>query len=102
MKAIVFHSRPVAGESAPDFLPGLACLQLSEVPTPDLPNQNWVVIRSEIAGICGSDLGFLQSKQMPAAAPYFQLPMIPGHELFGEIETVGKKVRGLHAGIRVS
>jgi L-iditol 2-dehydrogenase len=102
MKAIVFHPRAIDGESAPDFLPGLACLQLSEVATPDLPNQNWVVIRSKIAGICGSDLGFLQGKQMPAAAPYFQLPMIPGHELFGTIEAVGKKARGLHAGMRVS
>jgi threonine dehydrogenase-like Zn-dependent dehydrogenase len=102
MKAIIFHSERIPGQAAPDFLPGLSHLQLTETPAPDLPNDNWVVIRSKIAGICGSDLGFLQNKPMPAAEPYFQLPVIPGHELFGEVEAVGKKVKGLRIGQRVS
>jgi len=102
MKAIVFHSQQVPGQTAPDFLPGLSHLALSETPAPDLPNENWVVIKSKIAGICGSDLGFLQGKPMPAAEPYFQLPVIPGHELFGEVEAVGKRVKGFHVGQRVS
>jgi L-iditol 2-dehydrogenase len=102
MKAIVFHSQRVPGQTAPDFLPGLSHLELSETPVPDLPNENWVVIKSRIAGICGSDLGFLQGKPMPAAEPYFQLPVIPGHELFGEVEAVGKRVKGFHVGQRVS
>jgi L-iditol 2-dehydrogenase len=102
MKAIVFHNQQVPGQTAPDFLPGLSHLELSETPVPDLPNENWVVIKSKIAGICGSDLGFLQGKPMPAAEPYFQLPMIPGHELFGGIEAVGKTAKGFHVGQRVS
>lgn len=102
MKAIVFYSERIPGQTAPDFLPGLSHLQLTETPAPDLPNENWVVIKSKIAGICGSDLGFLQNKPMPAAEPYFQLPVIPGHELFGAIEAVGKRVKGLHVGQRVS
>ena len=102
MKAIVFHSQRVPGQTAPDFLPGLSHLELSETPVPNLPNENWVVIRSRIAGICGSDLGFLQGKPMPAAEPYFQLPVIPGHELFGEVEAVGKRAKGFHVGQRVS
>src|ERR1700694_5503735 len=102
MKAIVFRKDPVFGQTAPDFLLGLSHLELSETNVPDLPNENWVVIKSRIAGICGSDLGFLQGKQMPAAQPYFHMPWIPGHELFGEVEAVGKKVRGVHRGQRVS
>src|ERR1700756_5159639 len=102
MKAIVFHNQRVSSQSAPDFLPGLSHLELSEVRVPDLPNEDWVVIKSKIAGICGSDLGFLQGKPMPAAEPYFQLPLIPGHELFGEVEAVGKKVKGFSIGQRVS
>jgi threonine dehydrogenase-like Zn-dependent dehydrogenase len=102
MKAVMFHSKQVPGSAAPDFLPGLSHLQLTEAPTPDLPDETWVVIKSKIAGICGSDLGFLQNKPMPAAEPYFQLPIIPGHELFGEVEAVGKKVKGLRLGQRVS
>lgn len=102
MKALVFSPDKHKGQSAPKNLPGLAHLSLSDVPTPDLPSEHWVVVKSKIAGICGSDLGFLQWKSMPAAEPYFQLPIIPGHELFGEVEALGKKVRGLHPGQRVS
>lgn len=102
MKAIVFHSDAVPGQSATDSLPGLAHLRLEETSVPDLPNEHWVVIKSRIAGICGSDLGFLQGKPMPAAEPYFRLPVIPGHELFGEVEAVGKKVKGFRRGQRVS
>jgi len=103
MKALVFGDKPHKGAPpAPDFLPGLSHLQLRDVPIPDLPSERWVVVRSKIAGICGSDLGFLQWKPMPSAEPYFNMPMIPGHELFGEIAAVGKHVRGLHVGQRVT
>jgi L-iditol 2-dehydrogenase len=102
MKAILFSSQRSAGQPASEQLPGLAHLQLTDVPVPDLPNENWAVIKSKIAGICGSDLGFLQGKPMPAAEPYFKLPIIPGHELFGEVAALGKKVRGLHVGQRIS
>jgi threonine dehydrogenase-like Zn-dependent dehydrogenase len=102
MKAIIFHSERVPGQAVSDVLPGLSHLQLAEAPVPDLPDERWVVIKSKIAGICGSDLGFLQGKPMPAAEPYFQLPIIPGHELFGEVEAVGKKVKSLRVGQRVS
>lgn len=103
MKALVFGATPDPGAPpAPDFLPGLANVQLRDVPTPDLPNERWVVVKSKIAGICGSDLGFLQWKPMPAAEPYFELPMIPGHELFGEVAALGTRVRGLCVGQRVT
>jgi len=102
MKAILFSSQRRKGEPAPEHLPLLSHLHLTDVPVPDLPNENWTVIKSKIASICGSDLGFLQGKPMPAAEPYFRLPIIPGHELFGEIAALGKKVRGFHVGQRVS
>ncbi len=102
MKAIVFSAKRQSGETAPENLPGLTRLQLTDVPVPALPSENWALIESKIAGICGSDLGFLQGKPMPAAEPYFKLPIIPGHELFGEITALGKKVRGFQVGQRVS
>jgi threonine dehydrogenase-like Zn-dependent dehydrogenase len=102
MKAIIFHNQRVPGQTASDVLPGLSHLELSETPVPDLPSEDWVIIKSKIAGICGCDLGFLQGKITPAAEPYFQLPVILGHELFGEVEAVGKKVKGFHVGQRVS
>lgn len=102
MKAILFSSQRADKQPCPENLPLLSHLQLTDVPVPDLPNENWVVIKSKIAGICGSDLGFLHGKPMPAAEPYFKLPIIPGHELFGEVVASGKKVRGLTVGQRVS
>lgn len=102
MKALLFSPERVESQAVPDSLPGLAHLHLTEVPVPELPNDHWVVVKSKIAGICGSDIGFLQKKPMPAAEPYFRLPIIPGHELFGEVAAVGKQVRGLTIGQRVS
>lgn len=103
MKALVFSSKAATNlPPAPDFLPGLNNLSLLDVPVPDLPNNNWVVVKSRISGICGSDLGFLRWKPMQAAEPYFELPMTPGHELFGEVEAVGKAVKGLNIGQRVT
>ena len=101
MKALVFSAERQR-KAAPAYLPGLANLRLTDVPVPDLPDDNWVVVKSKIAGICGSDLGFLRWKSMPSAEPYFQLPIIPGHELFGEVEAVGKRVTTLRPGQRVS
>ncbi|MGH9429486.1 MAG: zinc-dependent alcohol dehydrogenase, partial [Terriglobia bacterium] len=102
MKAILFSREPQPGQTAPAHLPRLSHLRLTDVPSPDLPDENWVMVKSKIAGICGSDLGFLQGKPTPAAEPYFPLPIIPGHELFGEVAAVGKKARGLRVGQRVS
>ena len=101
MKALVFSAERQR-KAAPAYLPGLANLRLTDVPVPDLPDDNWVVVKSKIAGICGSDLGFLRWKSMPSAEPYFQLPIIPGHELFGEVEAVGRRVSTLRPGQRVS
>ena len=101
MKALVFSAERQC-KTAPAYLPGLANLRLTDVPVPDLPDDNWVVVKSKIAGICGSDLGFLRWKSMPSAEPYFQLPIIPGHELFGEVEAVGRRVSTLRPGQRVS
>ncbi len=101
MKALVFSAERQR-KTAPAYLPGLANLRLTDVPVPDLPDDNWVVVKSRIAGICGSDLGFLRWKSMPSAEPYFQLPIIPGHELFGEVEAVGRRVSTLRPGQRVS
>jgi len=101
MKAIIF-SKERYGDPGPESLPNLAHLRLADVPVPDFSNERWVLIKSKIAGICGSDIGFLQGKPMPAGAPYFAFPVIPGHELLGEIAALGKKVRGLHVGQRVS
>ena len=101
MRAIVFDpERP--GSVVREGLPNLAFLRLDDVPTPDLPAEDWVVVRSRITGICGSDLGFLQDKNMPSFEPYASMPFIPGHELLGVVEGVGRDVGKVSVGDRVA
>ncbi len=100
MRAIVLDPERQGPETI-DGLPAASFLQVDEVPTPDLPGHDWCVIRSGITGICGSDLGILQGKEMPAFEPYASSAFIMGHELSGTVEAVGPAVGGLHTGDRV-
>lgn len=100
MRAVVFDPEK-PGEISDPALPNLAFLRLTETPIPDLPADDWLVIKSRITGICGSDLGFLQGKEMPSIEPYVSTPFIPGHELFGSVEAMGPAVTGFERGDRV-
>jgi threonine dehydrogenase-like Zn-dependent dehydrogenase len=101
MKALVFRPKPNSEGARSERLPLLPHLNLSEIAPPEIPDRNWIVIRSELAGICGSDLGMLQGKTLPAAEPYASLPFVPGHELYGRVEDVGSAKTGLTVGQRV-
>jgi L-iditol 2-dehydrogenase len=99
MKALLFG----AGEAGTEDprLPNLGLLQLTDVPAPERPGERWVVVRSQIAGICGSDLGTLQGKATPLLEPFFgDAPYVLGHELFGVVEDAGRDA-GVRAGQRV-
>ena len=61
-----------------------------------------MLIKSRVSGICGSDLGFLQGKELPAAEPFFAFPFVPGHELFGVVAAVGAEVSRFSEGDRVA
>ncbi len=100
MRAIVFDPERT-GPAQIAGLPNAAFLQVDEVPTPDLPADDWAVIRSGMTGICGSDLGILQGKATPAMEPYASASFILGHELSGTVEAVGRGARGLSPGDRV-
>lgn len=54
---------------------------------------NDVSIRIRYCGICHSDLHFARSDWGPV-----QYPAVPGHEIVGEVESVGSAVGDLHAG----
>lgn len=61
---------------------------------------NDVLIRVRKASICGTDLHIRNWD--PWAQATIPVPMPVGHEFFGVIESVGREVRGLAAGQRVS
>ncbi len=74
-----------------------------DVPAPQLPGPDWVRLRTELAGICGSDVGLAHARiAMTLSAYYPARRTIPGHEVVGVVEATGPTVRRLREGDRVA
>jgi alcohol dehydrogenase len=71
-------------------------LTIQNVPDP-APEENGVVIQVKATGICRSDWHGWMGHD-----PDITLPHVPGHELAGVVETVGKNVRRWKPGERVT
>jgi threonine 3-dehydrogenase len=73
--------------------------ELVDRPEPE-PGHNEVKIRVLRTGLCGTDL-HIESWDAWAQSE-IKLPLIPGHEFFGEVIDVGADVRDVKVGDRVS
>ena len=71
-------------------------LHLRELPDPD-PKPHGVVIRVEATGLCRSDWHGWMGHD-----PDIRLPHVPGHELAGVVERIGKAVKNFQKGDRVT
>ena len=74
-------------------LPGY--VEVKDMPYPTLPAQDWVIVKIQAAGVCGSDLHIWHD-----TVNYWP-PMIMGHEFAGEIVETGKEVTDWKIGDRV-
>jgi threonine dehydrogenase-like Zn-dependent dehydrogenase len=82
-------------------------MALQEIPDPRPLGDDWVVLKSRLTGICGSD-----SKQvfmdMGGDAPdmsmtaFISFPQVLGHEVIADVVEVGPKARGVEVGQRVA
>ena len=70
-------------------------LSLETVPDP-APGPTDVVVKPAAVGICGTDLHIMDGEFAPA------FPIVPGHELAGEIVAVGSAVTGYAVGDQVA
>lgn len=70
-------------------------LRLEEVPVPEI-NEEEVLIRVKKCGICGTDPHIFKG-HFPAP-----LPLILGHEFSGEVVRVGKNVKTVYIGAKVT
>lgn len=70
-------------------------LRESEVVTPS-PGAGQVLVRVLACAVCRTDLHVVDGE-----LPNPKLPLIPGHEIVGEIVECGSKVEGLRVGTRV-
>ena len=66
------------------FFSGVAPLQLAQVNlTP--PGPDWLVLKSRLCGICGSDLRLLKGVESLLLEPYASFPAVLGHEVVAEV-----------------
>lgn len=70
-------------------------LVLSDIPRPE-PHDDEVLIRVSACGICRTDLHLVDGD-----LPRPSLPLVPGHQVVGTIESVGDRVTDLSIGSRV-
>jgi threonine dehydrogenase-like Zn-dependent dehydrogenase len=111
MKAILFrYSLPrfafayLGGIFTPRaYLAAPGPLAFKEIPEPQLPADDWAVVRTELCGICGSDLKeiFLEGSFDNPLTSLISFPAVLGHEVAGTIERVGPRVTSRRVGERV-
>lgn len=85
------------------FVGPLAPIQLREIPEPSLPAPDWLVIRTRLCGLCGSDYKqvFMNGALDNPMTSMISFPQVLGHEVVGEIEAVGPAVSRRRVGERV-
>ena len=74
--------------------PGQIAVETADIPAPG-PNE--ALVRTLVAGVCGSDLHAAHGRH-----PFVGLPYRPGHEVVGVIETAGAAAAGAIPGQRVT
>ena len=74
-------------------------LEMSEVPEPDVGPGD-VKVKVMTTGICGTDLHILQWDRW--AEQMLHPPLIPGHEIYGEVVGLGEGVHDVVVGDRIS
>lgn len=111
MQGLLYGVRPEPWD-APDegnpLLCGLARvpMRLMELESPALPRPDWVVARTRLTGICGSDakqvfMDFGEDNADSPLAHLFTFPTVLGHEVVAEVAALGPEARGLEVGQRV-
>ena len=108
MRALMFgvsaSDAPQIADDAPQQLRHLALapMDLREMPDPQLLAPDWVVIRTAMCGICGSDSKqvFLEGDGDSPMTALISFPQVLGHEVVGEIVEAGPE-SGRRPGERV-
>jgi len=85
------------------FVGPLAPIQLREIPEPIPLAPDWLVIRTNLCGLCGSDYKqvFMNGATDNPMTSMISFPQVLGHEVVGVVESVGPEVELRRVGERV-
>ena len=85
------------------YLGPFATIGLTDIPDPELPASDWVVLRTRLCGICGSDYKqvYLNGSMDNPMTALISFPQVLGHEVVGTIERIGPDARTRRVGERV-
>ena len=112
MRALVFMTDPGDVPAPPDDADRLTRslastpMAIEDLPDPPVLADDWLVLRTRLTGICGSDtkqvlMDFDDADDNPMTA-FISFPQVLGHEVVATVEEAGGAVReGLEPGTRV-
>jgi threonine dehydrogenase-like Zn-dependent dehydrogenase len=85
------------------FVGPTAPIRLREIADPGFPAPDWVVLRTQLCGLCGSDYKqvFLNGRMDNPMTALISFPQVLGHEVVGRIDRAGPGVRTRRLGERV-
>lgn len=81
-------------------LTGIRQMEMMEVPTPEIVNDDDVRIRMKTVGVCGSDVHYYETGQI--GSQVVEYPFAVGHEGCGVVEAVGPAVTKVQPGDRIA
>ena len=81
-------------------LTGVRKVEVREIPNPLIRNDDDVLLRTVVAGLCGSDLHYFLTDRVGSEAVRY--PAVVGHECSAVVEAVGPAVKRFKAGDRVA
>ena len=93
-----------ARENKEAYLGEHALLRLVEVPDLQVPFPDWVLIKTRLCGICGSDYKqvFVDFEGIDSPlATLATFPQVMGHEVVGTVAAIGPEVKSVRVGQRV-
>ena len=78
-------------------------MQLQNIPDPALPAADWLVAKTRLCGLCGSDYKqvFMNGRVDNPMTSMISWPRVLGHEVVGEVIHTGEKVSSRRVGERV-
>lgn len=81
-------------------LTGIRAMEMQNLPMPEIQNDNEVLIKMKVVGICGSDVHYYSLGKIGSQIVTYPFPV--GHEGAGEVIRVGNSVTRVKPGDRIA